>query len=50
MFKKVLQICKNWLEINQKGFAKVSKEKSIVFRKRKRKENLKEGKRPRGRV
>jgi hypothetical protein len=48
MFKKVLQICKNWLEINQKGFAKVSKQKSIVFKKRKRKENFERGKKASG--
>jgi hypothetical protein len=39
MFKRFYKFAKKWFEINQKGFAKDSKQKSIVFRKRKRKEN-----------
>jgi hypothetical protein len=48
-FKKVLQICKNWLDLNQKGFAIPNKNQK-KSEKEKGKKFLKEGKGPGGRV
>jgi hypothetical protein len=48
--KKVLQICKNWLDLNQKGFAKFPNKNQKKSEKEKGKKFLKEGKGPGGRV